>query len=98
MYGVAVGSKTGRVGTTNVDVFFGGDVVMDCNSRRTTVGADVTEMFSGMVLTQPVKPPTNVTAYISALNLSLVCMLINQLYSNIVSELIYVLSLIFLLW
>ena len=98
MYGVAVGSKTGRVGTTNVDVFFGGDVAVDCNSRSTTVGGAVTEMFSGMVLTQPVKPPTNVTAYISALNLSLVCMLINQLYSNIVSELIYVLSLIFLLW
>ena len=73
-------------------------MTVDRNSRSTTVGGAVTEMFSGMVLTQPVKPPTNVTAYISVLNLSLVCMLINQLYSNIVSELIYVLSLIFLLW
>ena len=73
-------------------------MAVDCNSRSTTVGAGATEMSSGIVLTQPVKLPTNVTAYISVLKLSLVCMLINQLYSNIVSELIYVLSLIFLLW
>ena len=95
---MAVGSKTGRVGTRNVDVFCGVCVVVDCSSRSTTVGADVTVMFSGSLLIQPFNPPKNIAVYMSVLNLSLVCMLVRQLYSNIVSGRMYVLRLIFLLW
>ena len=71
---------------------------VDCSLRKVTVGVDVTVMFSGSLLIQPFNPPKNIAVYMSVLNLSLVCMLVRQLYSNIVSGRMYVLRLIFLLW
>ena len=73
-------------------------MAVDCSLRKAAVGADVTSMFSGSLLTQPFNPPNNIAVDTSAINLSLVCMLVKQLYSNIVGERIYVLILIFLLW
>ena len=76
VYGVAVGSRFGSVGTKNVGVFIGEDVGVEGNPLSATVGACVTAMVSETLFAQPVNPPTNVVAYMSALNLSIVCMLI----------------------
>jgi len=89
VYGVAVGSRLGSVGTTNIGVFIGEDVVVEGNPRSTTVGAGVETMFSGTLFTQAVIPLTNIVVYMSVLNLNLVSMLIiNYILILSVGELI----------
>jgi len=89
VYGVAVGSRLGIVGATNIGVFIGEDVVVEGNPRSTTVGAGVEVMFSGTLLIQAVIPLTNIVAYMSVLNLNLVSILIiNYILILSVGELI----------
>jgi hypothetical protein len=89
VYGVAVGSRLGIVGATNIGVFIGEDVVVEGNPRSTTVAAGVEAMFSGTLFIQAVIPLTNIVAYMSVLNLNLVSILIiNYILILSVGELI----------